>query len=595
MAARKLPDWTPLGWSALALVAAYGLATAASPSWRLSAENSLLIAVCVVAFYIFNERRLFSTSLLVRLLAVVAGLVSLRAMLQLFDMYGEWFSAVEAVKGLEFSQLLPPPALRLQTVLNHPNNLAMFLNIALPFALVLALQPRSWLERAAALAVLILGCTALFFTQSRGAWLGTMASQPIFWLLFATRNEPHLSPKPLITWVRRHETTPIGIRSLCCADGARGGRGIYGATAMAVPSHDRITLDTVSAALRMFADHPLTGVGPQVYDVLNGSYGVHRPEWTIVHNAYIQVLADIGIVGAAVVLIGGVITARSLFRAWQSSTSEHRLIIAACVAAIVATLVHGLSDSPPTWNVALLPFAMVLAIAMRFVPEPTQKPRGISRLPSFVAIGLIPLIMVGWWAMDGAHSHYNKSISASAAGDLPQSAREAMAAADADPHSLVYKLQAGISLVTLSQDETNAAVWPDALQQGIEYLRGATAEDPHNGMAYANLGLALQMAGDDEGAAEAARRALIEAPEDVTIATVAGSIFEHAGLSNEAIDAYGLRCGRSQPGAIALLGDYRYSPVASRSGAGGERARCLRTGSPGRHLRHLRRRPASAR
>ena len=58
-------------------------------------------------------------------------------------------------------------------------------------------------------------------------------------------------------------------------------------------------------------------------------------------------------------------------------------------------------------------------------------------------------------------------------------------------------------------------------------------------MAYANLGLALQMAGDDEGAAEAARRALIETPEDVTIATVAGSIFEHAGLTNEAIDAYG--------------------------------------------------------
>ena len=283
----------------------------------------------------------------------------------------------------------------------------------------------------------------------------------------------------------------------------------------------------------------MTGVGPQVYDVLNGAYGIDKPQLTIVHNAYIQVLVDIGLIGAVVVLIGGVITARSLFRAWQSASPQDRTILAACVSAIVATLVHGLSDSPPTWNVALLPFAMVLAIAMRFVPEPTQKPRGISRLPSFVAIGLIPLIMVGWWAMDGAHSHYDKSISASAAGDMQHAAREAMAAVDADPHSLVYKLQAGIGLVTLSQDETNAAMWPDALQQGIEYLRGATEEDPHNGMAFANLGLALQMAGDDEGAAEAARRALTEIPEDVTIATVAGSIFEHAGLTNEAIDAYG--------------------------------------------------------
>ncbi len=97
--------------------------------------------------------------------------------------------------------------------------------------------------------------------------------------------------------------------------------------------------------------------------------------------------------------------------------------------------------------------------------------------------------------MDGAHSHYDKSISASAAGDMQQAAQQAIDAVDADPHSLVYKLQAGISLVTLSQDEANAATWPDALPQGIEYLRGATEEDPHNGMAYANLGTRLPARG----------------------------------------------------------------------------------------------------
>ncbi len=142
---------------------------------------------------------------------VVAGLVSIRAMLQLYDMYGEWFSAVEAVKGVEFGELLPPPASALETVLNHPNNLAMFLNIALPFALVLVLQPRSWFERAAALAVLILGCTALFFTQSRGAWLGTMASQPVFWLLFLTRNQAQLLAET------RPEVAPTkhGVDSTC--------------------------------------------------------------------------------------------------------------------------------------------------------------------------------------------------------------------------------------------------------------------------------------------------------------------------------------------------------------------------------------------
>jgi tetratricopeptide (TPR) repeat protein len=289
----------------------------------------------------------------------------------------------------------------------------------------------------------------------------------------------------------------------------------------------------------MFADHPLTGVGPQVYDVLNGAYGIENPQWTIAHNAYAQVLADIGLVGAAALLVGGWLMVRSMVRAWQIAAPQDRLILAACIAAIVATLVHGLSDSPPTWNVALLPFAMVLAIAMRFVPEPAVKPRGISRAPSFVGLALIPLIVVGWSVMDGAHSHYDKSISASAAGDMQAAAQQAIEAVDGDPHSLVYKLQAGISLVALSQDERAAAIWPGALQQGIEYLRGAIEEDPHNGMAYANLGLALQMAGDNEGAAEAAHRALVETQKDATIAIVAGSIFEHAGMTDEAVFAYG--------------------------------------------------------
>ena len=80
-----------------------------------------------------------------------------------------------------------------------------------------------------------------------------------------------------------------------------------------------------------------------------------------------------------------------------------------------------------------------------------------------MAIGLILLIVVGWSAMDGGHSHYDKSISCFCGGRNASSGAEAIAAVDADPHTLVYKLQAGISLVTLSQDEANAATWPDAL------------------------------------------------------------------------------------------------------------------------------------
>ena len=105
-------------------------------------------------------------------------------------------------------------------------------------------------------------------------------------------------------WVRRHEPGALGSWSLCCADGARRRRSIVQPPWLFRATHGSPVRHGARRNTDM-ADHPLTGAGPQVNDVLNGAYGIDKPQLTIVHNAYVQVLVDIGIVGAAVVFIGG--------------------------------------------------------------------------------------------------------------------------------------------------------------------------------------------------------------------------------------------------------------------------------------------------
>ena len=539
--ARKLPDSTPLGWCALGLVGAYTVATLASVDARISAEASLQVGACVIAFFVFHERGFFSTNTLVRSLVFLAGLAGVLSLVQVAIAYSEWAAALDSIRGLRASDLAPPPVLRRRGVLDHPNNLAMLLNLALPFALLLAVRPRLSGDRAFGLAVALIAGAALLFTQSRGAWLGTIATQPVFWLLLYLHTGRRLTSTDLRDWAGNHTRllaaiAMIGLALIAVA--------LFYAIAIQPAWLFRATLgprlETLRAAFDIFLDHPLTGAGPGAFGVLNEAYGIERPEaLTIVHNAYLQVLADAGLFGALAVLAGGVVVATSMLRAWRRGRADQRALVAACTAALLATLVHGLLDSPPAWNTVLLPFALAVAIAMRVAPpaaparfRPTAAP---ARL---VVLALIPLVLAGWLAFDSSHSRYDDSLRALQSGRLDVAATLAVAAAQDDPDFAVYQLHAGVSLVALQLESAQQGERSDLLADGITYLQRAAVLDPHSSLAFANLAIALQLNGDQADAADAARRALAESPSDATIARVSGSVLEQAGLPEEAIAAY---------------------------------------------------------
>lgn len=538
---RELPGPTALDWCVAGLVVAYAMATLWSVNPRVSAESALPICACVISFYVFHERRLFATQLLVRAIVVVTSLAGLLTLLQMATQYASWAATVEAMRGFTLADLSPPPVLRSRGVLDHPNNLAMFLNIALPFAIILAFKPGAKWDRGLALLALTSGILALFFTLSRGAWLGTLVSQPLFWLLVYLHTGRRLSVRGLLDWTRDH------LRALCtgaavCALGI--GTGVLYVAAVQPPWLFRQTLgtrfETLSAAFEMFLDHPLSGAGPNTFGLIKHAYGIEQPyTLNIAHNAYVQVLVDVGLFGGVILLAAGAVLGSCLVRGWRSGRADDRLVVAACTAAIVATLVHGLSDSPPTWNTVLLPFALVLAIAMRYAPlHSIEGLRRFAVVPRLVVFLLIAGTLAGWLVTNRSHSQYDLSLRAWNQGQLVASASHAAEAAGHDPDFAVYQLHAGISLVALYLNEDEAANWPGALDDGIGFLRQAVELDPHGSLGFANLAVALQLQGDRVGAGEAARHALAVSLADPTIAVVAGSVFEAAGMRDDAIAAY---------------------------------------------------------
>jgi hypothetical protein len=115
------------------------------------------------------------------------------------------------------------------------------------------------------------------------------------------------------------------------------------------------------AALRMFAAHPLLGVGPDNYRLLYGEYAGLPKADPRVHsnNMYLEVLAGTGLIGLAGALWIGLRVARSCMSALSSSPAG-----AGIVAACAAVAVHGVVDSFLGFTGTYIAIAVALGIAV---------------------------------------------------------------------------------------------------------------------------------------------------------------------------------------------------------------------------------------
>ena len=133
-------------------------------------------------------------------------------------------------------------------------------------------------------------------------------------------------------------------------------------------------LDLWSAAVKLFAAHPLLGVGPDNFRHYYGAeFGLEGwDERVQANNLYLEILADLGIVGLLAFL--GVIVGpiRSIIRTLR--TQDEAYIALGVAVSAGAFLLHGLLDSFLAFTPTALVLWMLLAISAR-----AQKPQVSGR------------------------------------------------------------------------------------------------------------------------------------------------------------------------------------------------------------------------
>jgi O-antigen ligase len=157
--------------------------------------------------------------------------------------------------------------------------------LEIPVALAVALTARGRAWRLGASAVAVLAFAALTATFTRSAWLGLFVASGL--ILGAVR------PLGLIV------LAACGLGAWFLAPGAWGERLHSVADPRNLWNRERVFM--WEAGVRMFRDHPLTGVGLQdlhpLYDQYRSPESVERAGH--LHNAYVQIAASMGLVGLA--------------------------------------------------------------------------------------------------------------------------------------------------------------------------------------------------------------------------------------------------------------------------------------------------------
>lgn len=222
-----------------------------------------------------------------RLAGIVAGVAAVTGVFAALEAFG--------IVGGRFT-LAGTSLYRATAGFGWPNELGMFMAVALPLAIHVYRSATSPGAKAMAGGAVAAATVGLLLTFSRGSWLAVAAAAPVL----------------LLTGDRRFTLKLVagaGV-AVVALDVALGGVLVDRATGVFTDPYVIQRLALMLAGVLMFQAHPIVGVGPGGYAESLGEYGPRVPWlWDYVgssHNAYLEVAAETGILGFAafVALLG---------------------------------------------------------------------------------------------------------------------------------------------------------------------------------------------------------------------------------------------------------------------------------------------------
>lgn len=337
--------WPPLAWAVVAFVL-YALARYFTADIEYIARLEL-IRVLLYAFLLLavisNLYDQDSAETITFTLTAVAALASSYAVAQFFHHSNQVWDMVA-----------PYPGRGSGTYIN-PDHFAGFLELVLPLPLAFLLAGRVGVITRVLLGYAMLTILAgLAVTFSRGGWAAAGAGVfLLLGLLFCHRNHRLRAFLALVLLLavgsvfttRVLSNTVTYMRRVATPnDNSPGPLDMYSRFQM------------WNAAVQMWRDHPLWGVGPGLYDA---SFHQYRPEGfqerpDHAHNDYLELLADWGLAGGVIVLAGIGLFIFGLVKSWPhvrreendfgSAMSSRYAFFLGAVSGLFALAVHSLID-----------------------------------------------------------------------------------------------------------------------------------------------------------------------------------------------------------------------------------------------------------
>ena len=272
--------------------------------------------------------------------------------------------AAEAAYGaVQFITDSGPGAFSLQGALrafghfDQPNPFAGYLTTILPLAVCMALcranpLPYRWFAAGASLLLL----AGIGLSQSRGAWLGGTVAAGCLLLAWSAQTRRLLIPcavgATLLLAMALSGLLPASI--LDRISQAVEYFGVFDVRTVEVTSDNWAVVERMAhwqAGWAMFLDHPWLGVGAGNYAEAYSTYfvGMWREALGHAHNYYLNILAELGIVGGAIlVLLLGLAFRQlggALVRSEDRTRSFWRAVLAGVFGGLVVFCVHNLFDS----------------------------------------------------------------------------------------------------------------------------------------------------------------------------------------------------------------------------------------------------------
>jgi putative inorganic carbon (HCO3(-)) transporter len=239
---------------------------------------------------------------------------------------------------------------RVYSYLGNPNLLAAYLlpAIALSGAAVLVWQ--GFLPKALAITMLLFNTACLYFTDSRGGWLGMVTLTIAFAFLLYLWWLPYLSPfwqkslLPLVLGtfgilavVAFLTVEPLQVRVMSIFAGRK-------------DSSNNFRMNVWSAVIQMIKARPIIGIGPG-NEAFNQIYPLFmRPKYTALsaYSVFLETAVETGLIGLSIFL-GFILTTITqgvvlIGRLRQQNLKQGIWIIAA-IAGMIGLLTHGLFDT----------------------------------------------------------------------------------------------------------------------------------------------------------------------------------------------------------------------------------------------------------